>query len=294
MGRFSICTFALIALLLTGCDFSDREEATVPAYIHIPRFNTETPNDGSKGSASHRFHDVWVYANNRLLGIYGVPSTIPIPNAGQTNIRIEPGILRSGQFLERMIYPVVQTYETNISLTPQKVDTVVPMFRYRPNVTFPVIEDFDRIGFRFTINPLYQIPGDTVVRFSGEGAHDTSNFSGRILLEPDTRIFQMYTTETYLLPGFNQPVFWEMDYNSDVTLVFGYYYIEPNQPVSIANEVIRLLPTNGQWNKVYIALNQEIAPRPIGTRFRFFIALAKLQGAQVNVMLDNLKLTHLD
>jgi hypothetical protein len=294
MGKIIIISFAIVFFLLAGCDFSDREEATVPAYIHIPRFLTESPSDGSKGSASHRFDDVWVYANGRLLGIYGVPSTIPIPNVGETTIRIEAGILKSGQHLERMIYPIIQTYETTVSLSTQKVDTVIPIFRYRTNAAFPVIEDFDRIGFRFTINPLYQVAGDTVIRFKGNGAHDTSNFSGRIQVQPDTRIFQMYTTETYALPGFNQPVFWEMDYNADVPLIFGYYYIEPNQPVSISNEVIRMFPTNGLWNKVYIALNQEIAPRPIGTRFRFFIAFTKQQGSNANVMLDNLKLTHLD
>jgi hypothetical protein len=294
MGKFLIWSIGIIALLLSSCDFSDREEATVPSYIHIPNYVTETPTDGSKGSSFQRFHDVWVYVNGRLLGLYGLPANIPVPNKGPTTIRIEAGILKSGQLLERMVYPVIQTYETTISLTPKSIDTIVPVFRYRNNAAFPVIEDFDRIGFRFTINPLYQQAGDTVLRFKNADAHDTSNFSGRIQVQPDTRVFQMYTTETYALPGFNQPVFWEMDYNTDLPLVFGYYYIEPNQSVSISNEVIRLFPTNGQWNRVYIALNQEIAPRPIGTRFRFYIGFFKQPGATANVMLDNLKLTHLD
>jgi hypothetical protein len=291
--RYLLILF-ILSVILPSCEFKDRSEAIVPGYIYIPSYISETPNDGSKGAAIHNFPDVWVYVDGRSLGNYGLPALIPVPKTGNVSITIDAGITRTGQDMERLVYPMILTYEQKLTLTPNQIDTIVPVFRYRNNTVFPMIEDFDRIGFRFSLNPLYTQVGDTVVPFKGKDARDTIGYSGRVVSATGTRVFQMYTTENYLLPGFNQPVYFEMDYNTDVPLIVGYYFVEPNQTGSAPNEIIRLFPTGGQWRKIYVAMNREIASNPMGSRYRMYVGFFKNPDQVANVLIDNLKLVHLD
>ncbi len=293
-NRFLPFTFILSAIAISGCEFSDKEEAKVASYIYVPSVQMQTPNDGSQGSNTHQFEDVWVFANNTFIGSYGVPATVPIPLSGNVQIRVEAGVKKSGQEYERIIYPLMKSSTSQLALEPDKVDTVLPVFTFFDNAVFSFIEDYDRIGTKFTINPLYSGPGDTIIRFQGADARESGKNSGRAVLRPGNTVFQMFTSDEYVLPGFNQPVFLEMDFNANLQLVIGYYYQEPNQPASGATEIIRLAPTDGKWKKIYLALNQEIAPRAPNTQFKFYIGLFKNADFEADVRLDNIKLVYLD
>jgi hypothetical protein len=293
-NRSLLFSFIIASVAFLGCEFSDKEEATVAAYVHVPSLQMQTPIDGSQGSNTHQFEDVWVFANNTFIGSYGVPATIPIPVSGDVNLRFEAGVKKSGQEYERIIYPLMKSSSGKMFLTPNVVDTIVPKFQFFENSVFAFIEDYDRIGTKFIINPLYSGQGDTIIRFQGADARESGKNSARVLIRPGSTVFQMYTSDEYTLPGFNQPVFLEMDFNANLQLVIGYYYQEPNQPSSAATEIIRLAPTNGEWRKIYLALNQEIAPRPPNTQFKFYVGLFKSADFVADVRLDNIKLVYLD
>ncbi|MFN9520411.1 MAG: hypothetical protein ACK574_11890 [Bacteroidota bacterium] len=278
---------------LSACEvLEDTTPVTVPSDIHIPSVSTSTNSDGSQGDAFHRIPDVWVYDEGVLLGIYRIPATIPIPRSGKVNLNIEAGVVYSGQLEERIPYPMFQTYRITKDLKENTVDTVKPEFTYRSSCVFPLIEDFDKVGFRFTLNPLYSRAGDTVLRVSGTQALEAGKNSGKVELTPGTQSFQLFTTENFNLPGMNQPVFLEMDYKSNVPLILGYYYFEPGQSSSQPNEVIRLFNTEGEWRKVYLALNQETAGKPSNTLYKFYIGLFKDANQQADIYLDNIKIVY--
>jgi len=282
-----ICTFA-------SCEFSDLGPADVPAYLYIPKINTEVNANGTQGDSTQQFQDIWVYAGNDFIGTFGLPAMIPIPKTGNTTLDFEAGITNSGIDGDRIMYPMMQTYSTQRNLEVTKIDTITPTFKYSDFAKFPFIEDFDGVGLRFSFNPLYSTAGDTILRINNDEALVKGRNSGKLQISKSATAFQMYTTELFKLPGFNQPVFWEMSYKSNQTLVFGYYYFEPNQPSSQPTEVIRLFPTNGKWNKVYISLNLELVNKKPNTEFRFFLGLFKGANTDADVYLDNLKLVYLD
>jgi hypothetical protein len=293
MHTYRYILWLLCLMSISACEvLEDTSPVAVPSYIHIPSITTGSNLDGSQGDAFHRIPDVWVYDEGVLLGIYKIPATIPIPRSGKVNLNIEAGVVFSAQLEERIPYPMFQTYRITKDLKENMVDTVKPEFVYRSSCVFPLIEDFDRVGFRFTLNPLYSRAGDTVVRVSGPQALEAGKNSGKIELTPGTESFQLFTTENFNLPGMNQPVFLEMDYKSNVPLIIGYYYFEPGQTSSQPNEVIRLFNTEGEWRKLYLALNQETAGKPSNTLYKFYIGLFKDANQQADIYLDNIKIVY--
>jgi hypothetical protein len=292
--RAHIYFFVFIALMsLSGCELlEDTSPVTVPSYIHVPAVTTTSNPDGSQGDAFHRIPDVWVYDEGVLLGIYRIPATIPVPKSGRVNLNFEAGVVYSAQLDERIPYPMLQTYRITKDLKENAVDTIRPEFAYRNTCVFPLIEDFDRVGFRFTLNPLYTRAGDTILRVAGPEALEAGKNSGKVVLAPGAEAFQIYTTDNFTLPGMNQPVFFEMDYKSNVPLIIGYYFFEPGQSSSQPNEVIRLFATDGEWKKVYLALNQETAGKPSNTLYKFYIGLFKEAGKEAEIYLDNIKIVH--
>lgn len=287
-------TALLGSALLGSCEFNDLDTVPVPSYIHIPRFTVSTASDGSQGDATHQIEDVWVYNDGKLLGTFGLPATIPIQKTGLTKLSFEAGVEKSGQDLERIPYPMIDPYRRDMNLLAERVDTIIPEFKYNPRAKTPLLEDFDNVGFRFTLNPLYTAQGDTFIRVNDATARTPGKNSGRLQLRSGSEVFQMYTTDEYELPNLNQPVFFEMDYKSNLQLVIGYYFSIPNQGTSAPTEVIRLFPTNGEWRKIYLSLNQETGRRPNGTKYKMYIGLFKEPQTEADIMLDNIKLVYFD
>ena len=283
-------------LLLSGffasCDLYDTQPAMIPGYIYVDSFSFVTKADGSEGANSSRFYDAWLYANSLSLGNIGFPALIPVQKSGPVTIRVEPGIFKSGQEDQRLAYPFIEGYDQVVNLRPGKIDTIRPVFRYFQNVKFLMIEDFDHPSFKFTYNKYFRDTTgvwDSILFVPDADTTFAKKNAGKLRIKNESTVFQMYTTDTFILTGQNGPVFWEMDYNSNMVIQFGYYYQEPHQSLSSNRPVINLNPTNG-WNKVYISLSEELAGRAANTGFIFYIGIQKQAGESATMMLDNIKL----
>ena len=68
-------------------------DPAIPSYIYLSAFdyqaNTTVDTSGSKSSA---IENVWVYANNELIGAYVLPAKVPILKSGKVFLNIRPGI----------------------------------------------------------------------------------------------------------------------------------------------------------------------------------------------------------
>ena len=93
-------------LLFSGCD----KEEQIPSYIYISEFVLYTKNTNF-GSNSHDFVDAWVYANNKLIGVFELPATIPILESGSKQLTIIAGIRKNGLYYEREAYPFLKPYD---------------------------------------------------------------------------------------------------------------------------------------------------------------------------------------
>lgn len=281
---------AFIAIILTSlfsqCKVFDNE-VIVPSYVYIPNYKFETALDGSQGDSTSKIVDAWVYENGSVVGSFGLPALIPIQKKGPVEIGIDAGILKTGQDYERMPNPLVTRTYFTIDAQPGKIDTIVPVFKYMARTKFKFIEDFDRVGLRFT--KFYTMPGDTIVYVnSGDSARTPGKNSGMILLTDSTDYFRLITTDPYNLIGANLPSILELDYNSDVILYIGMF-------ANVASGVKQIplfnaFPTQG-WNKVYINLADEVAANPINTEYKVYIDVYRAKGSpRPRIIIDNVKL----
>ena len=295
-------TGLLLLAAISACSLLETDLAPAPAYVYVPSvtFYTDTIDKSDKnyeGANTSRIKDAWLYNSGGLLGAaIGLPALVPVQvnGADSIDLRVEAGVLRSGQDDQRIPYPLMQPYTRRIRLIPGRVDTIYPDFTYYRTRQFAFIEDFDRPGFRFAINPHYRYPGDTVMAVNDARALAPGN-SGMFAISRNNTRFQILTTDQYVLPGMNLPVFLELDYHTNLPLEVGYYYDDPKLGPSAADSVISLYP-NSSWNKVYVSLNEEIAPHQQAgsTAFKFYIGVYNPDSIEPAVFIDNIKLVYLD
>jgi hypothetical protein len=292
-----LLSFTAVFVLISSCEFTDTSSATVPAYISIPSFSyiTDTTTGfGYQGNNSQKFTDLWVTSSGNTIGTVGLPVLLPIQKTGSHLISVDPGIIQSGQDDHRIAYPFIESYTQTINLIPGKIDTIYPVFKYLPNVKFADIYDFDYIQSSggITLNPNYVVKGDTFYKVKGTGSRTLNNYYLECDIAPTSLTYQILT-RLMPLPGLGTPVYLEMDYQSDVMIQVGYYYIEPGQPGSIATSVINLYPSSG-WNKLYLNLSDEVSARKAGTQFQFYFGMFNNSGIKPHISLDNIKILTLD
>jgi hypothetical protein len=285
-NTFSVILAAVFASLFSQCKVFDNE-VIVPSYVYIPSYKFESAIDGSQGDSTSKIVDAWIYDNGSVIGSFGIPALIPIQKKGSVEIGVDAGILKTGQDYERMPNPHLTRAYFTIDAQPEKIDTIIPVFKYAPRTQFKFIEDFDRVGLRFT--KFYTMPGDTIVYVSnGDSARTKGKNSGMILLTDSTDYFRLMTTDPYILAGRNLPSMLEMDYNSDVILYIGMF---ANLPTGVKQiPLFNAFPTKG-WNKVYINLSDEVAANPNNTEYKIYIDVYRSKGSpQPRIIIDNVKL----
>jgi len=294
--------FILSSILSVSCGIIGEDAAVVPAYIAIDTFYFET-DDITQGSNSQDFKDMWISNKGLPLGAIGIPTLIPVQASGNTEIRIDAGVINTGQNNERINYPLMATFVETRNLIPGKIDTFTPVFKYLQNIEMAFIEDYDRVGTNFIINPTYYLPGDTVMKVADTRLGRSASNSGKVILAPQHQLLQLIAGgprdaqnnyEGYALSSPGGPVFLEIDYNSNLPVDIGYYYIDPiTQLTSRLNSVVQTFPTSGQWKKLYIDLTDEVASKRAGTRFIFYIGVLNFENSTPEIFLDDIKLIYL-
>lgn len=288
----------LAALLFCGwssCSLLEHEAAPVPAYVYVPYVNFETVNNGviKQGDNSQKFADVWIFTKGKLLGDIGFPALIPVQASGPTQLEFDAGILKTGQDQMRTPYPFTERQTIVRSLTPNKVDTVIPTIRYLSNTAFPIVEDFESNGFQFTYRD--NAPGDTIVRINDSRALVPGKNSGMVKMGVASQKFEIVSNEftrDQLQPTAGSPVYMELDYQSNIPINIG-MYVQTSQGVKV-DTILETYPTD-KWNKVYVSFDADIGVEAITSRFKFYIVLIKNAGdPEPQVILDNIKLIHFE
>ncbi len=285
-NTYSVIIATIFTSLFSQCKVFDNE-VIVPSYVYIPSYKLETALDGSQGDSTSKIVDAWIYDNGSVVGSFGIPALIPIQKKGPVEIGVDAGILKTGQDYERMPNPLLTRTYFTIDAQPEKIDTIVPVFKYVPRAKFKFIEDFDRVGLRFT--KFYSMPGDTIIYVnSGDSARTAGKNSGMIMLTDSTDYFRLITTDAYILTGLNLPSILELDYNSDVILYIGMFANISSGVKQIP--LFNAFPTNG-WNKVYINLTDEVAANPMNTEYKIYIDVYRTKGSpRPRIIIDNVKL----
>lgn len=251
-----------------------------------------------EGTSSHNITEAWIYVDGQLLGIYPIPSTqIPILETGTHTITIRPGIKKSGVSTNRVDYPFLEPYSTDITIEENETYTLSPLFTYFDNL-FIWQENFESIGIGFVEGPSTDTTFvvDNTSPFEGNG-------SAKAVLTVDKNLFIAQSSQSFPFKS-SVPVFLEMDYLANEVFVAGILryttqgtlyspavYVAPNKTDASGEP---------QWQKMYVDLSPSIfdlinTDNGTSAAFDIYFSMDNNQGAkQAELKIDNLKVIYFE
>jgi hypothetical protein len=279
-----------LVYLFSACNLINPEER-LPAYIYLQPFDFQITKT-NQGSGHQKITEAWLTVNGEFLGVYNLPSAIPILQEGNADIRIDAGIKDNGISTLPEIYPFFLPYLSNITLSPLQTDTLLPTTTYREEITFAFIEHFEGDFQLFTDDldgdPITKIDFDTENVFEGRR-------SGRITLTSNNRVVQVASRTDQKYKGLLNKgafVYLELTYKTDVELGIGLigHYNNLSKPAERLFEPI--LRPRKDWNKVYLNLSQTAFVLNADEYQVAFVAVLPPDMATGSIWLDNIKLVH--
>ncbi len=215
----AIYSIIFAAILLTSMVSCTSKEAQIPAYVHIPKMTLQVRND-QEGSVSSKITEAWVYMDNNFLGGYPLPATFPVLATGQHEFRIFAGVHENGILAAPVLYPFYAPNVFSLQLSPQKIDTVSPVFSYTSTTKFAFIENFESASQLLRDDRDLNL--NTKIVASTENVFEGMK-SGMIVLDTANAFVEVATIDSYSglqTQGATQ-VWAELNYWSDVDVRIG-------------------------------------------------------------------------
>ena len=275
-------TVLLLALLfLTGCP---PDTDLVPAFITVEGFELQTPGQGDPTS---EIPEVWVFADAEFIGVFGLPARIPVPRAGSTQLRFEPGIRQNGVSAAPEPYDFYTPVNLTLDLAAgETTDVGTLSITYKPEVRFSIFETFE-VGVTRAFTDVV----------TGSGSLDptqeivrSGDFSGKIRLTQDDPIFEVASAERFFdLTGTRRYVWLELDFLSAAEGRIGVSGDNGLATPSIFDPGFR---PQTSWTKIYFDITDIIVDLrldPVQINLATILPPDAMEG---DVYLDNIKLIH--
>lgn len=277
----------------SACEIINPAE-DIPAYVYVEALDLVT-DTLTEGSASHRITEAWITIDGEFIGAFPLPALVPVLKSGMQRLYIEAGIKDNGISASPEIYPFYEPVEIDVDLKPALIDTIRPEVRYRPGIRFSILEGFE--GTSHAFQDLRNGNEAARMQLSSTGAFEGQR-SGLIQLDTANSLIELAT-----LVGFRDLaangifVYLEMNYRSDVPVVFG--LIGKNDGI-FGNEQAIYDPgfaPREQWNKIYFNLTAMVLEGNFDEYRVGLVASLPLENGkftrnEAQIWLDNIKLVH--
>ena len=279
----------LLLFLCSGCDWINPEEE-LPVYLQL-----EAPlvrvDPGGSFAATAGLKDIWIERGGELLGIYQVPSIVPIYPSDEKQITLSAGVFNAGLSGFRQRYPFIKTQTWTLDVVPLDTMMVAPVFEYFAKDThliFAFEEKFEGVSLLIQRD---QTRGGTVNLSTSSDAFQGGR-AGQGSFFPGDSLMEWVSVSSFRLPqsGENQ-VFIEISYKNDIAFTAGlhYQYIHDIQQGSLGGRVF-FSPSSG-WKTVYIDMGTDLRTLVDDARFLLFLR-ANGKGQQGRILFDNIRLLH--
>ncbi len=293
----AIFTTVVLSLLCVSCnDFEGEQE--VPSYLRVEGFtlreNPEIAVPQDSGFLSNEISDVWIYVDNKLIGAFPLPCSVPILQKGVHKVDIRPGVLYNGMQGTREAYPFYTTSIKNINLIEgQEVDFSEAEITYNAQYSqISSLELFEEPYNNFMLTdtsngqllrmPMCSDP-DSVKNGLGCGAiyYDSNGNNKYIIID------SIYCTNK------NGTVL-ELDYHSNIPFEVGLYGRASSASALTYVSVMRMLANEEKgWKKMYILFNKAWGSLDYPEYYRFYFEAFNPDGvSNPYIHIDNVKLVH--
>lgn len=277
--------FLLLSLFFASC-----KEDITPSWLEIEEFNFTT-DLAKEGENSHAIKDAWVYMDGASIGVFELPCRIPILAEGEHFFIINAGVNRNGKAAEKIKYPFYERWEGVINLKKGEVVSLIPIIKYKSNVDFHLIEDFESPGMLFEDATNTQTSLEFLSEAESPELVKYGYRCGAIYLTATDSVFKGLTSSFLELPK-NDEVFLEIDYHNNNSIVMG--VIAQNSVDYVEYEpYIGMYPqenSNQDWKKIYIDLKDYVSFDLNSTSNEIYLWSVKDPGNQTGeIYLDNIK-----
>lgn len=276
-----VLVLLITGLTLTGCP---ADTDLVPAFVTVTAFELSTPG---QGEPTTDIPEVWVFADAEFIGVFGLPARIPVPRAGSTQLRFEPGIRQNGVSAAPEPYDFYTPVNLTLDLAAGETTDVGTLpITYKPEVRFSIFETFEdgaTRAFTEVINGSASLVQTQQLVRSG-------NFSGKISLTEDDPVFEVASTDEFFnLTGTRRYVWLEMDFLSAAEGRIGVSGDSGLSNPSLFDPGFR---PRGDWTKIYFNITDIIIDLRLDP-VKINLSTILPQGvAEGDVYLDNIKLVH--
>jgi len=277
----------LIGVVFSNCTLTDSDQP-IPAYLEITDVNIST--NQNQGAATHNLRDVWVYADNQLIGVFETPCKIPIiSNTETTEFLIFPGFRNNGEMSRSFTYNLMDQIRFTETLMPGDVVTKSLTFKYKDEAIFDFVEGFESGAHIFTRD----LDEDEVTRIKSTTEDKRSGAqSGKFIVTKDNPILSVGCIFDYnRVDNAGLDTYLEMDYKNDIPFAVGVLYEQEGAKVS---QPLIILNPSDDWNKIYVDFTSILSSPAISTYSVYFTTdLESLSEDESTIFFDNLKLVHL-
>lgn len=276
-----LCFFTGSCLL--ACQKGDK----VPAYLTIPAITLTTTD--IQGSNSSKITDVWVHADEELVGVYELPARVPVLREGMSTITLVPAVKRNGMFDDRVRYPFYTNWSGEVDMLPTQGRTVEPVVQLAAAADIFFHEAFEDAGTLFNVSDNSDTTLLMPTASEQPGLVAYGNACAGFVLDTEHPYMRMHTTMDF--NGASGQVYLEIDHRNSIQFTVGMMFFDGGSNQAIPH--VHISPTGQgdgeRWNKVYLdvssAFNGAISQRNVYIE-------ASLPGghSQGAVYLDNIKL----
>lgn len=291
---------ALLFITITPIFFSCNSDIDIPSYIYIENIDFSVADMENQGTASHNVPFVFVTIDGTDIGCYQLPALVPVIASGKTNIRIGSGIELNGLKAQRVEYPFYTPYNTNITLTKAKVDTIRPSVSYTNATNFYFIDNFEeQTVFSSVEGAPLTIGNDDDLRF--HYPKENNGKYGIITIAPEDSL-PYFEIKSPVITNLPIDCLMEVNYWFTEPVEIGLYcYTSSSQykskKVTIVNLRASDIEKGETWKKVYINLTDELngASGTSGINmdsFSVYFSGSAFDEKEARFLFDNIKLVY--
>jgi hypothetical protein len=280
--------YVTFVFLQSGCVKNN----PAPVFIEINTWSLVSNPESleSPGALTQNFDNAWVYIDDKLIGVFELPCTVPVILDGTKKVRIYPAIRNNGQQSSKKIYPFVTPFETTETFVAGNTYTFNPITMYYKNVDF-WIEDFESATIKF--ETVESVSNAELVRESLSEISAWGDYGHVALSSTENTWTGLSFGNQYLPVG--QEVYLEINYRNTtgISTALNAYDINDNLTERPNWLINKQEPSDLTWKKIYIDLRELVSYSTNADYFKQRLRCTlDSDKTEADVYIDNIKVVH--
>ncbi len=275
----------IIGLLfgIGSCTLFDSTD-NVPMYFKVDEVALETSL--GQGLNTHKINDLSVYADGFSIGVYPLPTDIPVIQTKEDIDVVLFGVVRNNGVASNPVeYPFYDAIRYEFPFMGGEVKTLNPVFNYSNQTKVIQVANFESSN-EFSIH----FDQNSDISFVRSAETPYGNFCGKISLSQDQLFFEKTTFSKIerqdVVAG---SIFLEMDYKNEIPFSVGILGIQ-SSGLLVPNYKVQLA-VQEEWNKIYIELTQLLTDN-LNEEFTIILKSLNSNTSTGSIWIDNLRVLH--